>query len=342
MNDFIVPISLDINCSKSPVIINSAQFDSGRFLEVTVTANGNPFDISDCTAVFKGKRSNKTSFAVDCNVLDNKVQINLDDAILSTSGLIASKVVLSDGTRTYSTQILIIDTDSSLDGDLTSDNNFSILNKLINQIHALNESGGILIDDELDEKSTNPLTNAKVTAELKVIATSIDTLLNESEKLSNKVSDRTHITDTEENYPSIEYLNGYYYNYNEIDDLLSDKLDSSSISTGTCELTPDTTTTAKSGTCTYAKIGNMVFINAKLTFNSPETAGTTNKYARFGNLPFATSNDYNSGSCSFLSNQSNAGSFYFRWNKIVASLNDSKKPADDETTNISFFYIINS
>jgi hypothetical protein len=201
----------------------------------------------------------------------------------------------------------------------------------------------------ISEKSYG--TTAELLKEIAEARGSYDTILehinsksdkDKTEFLSNKVSDRTHITDTGENYPSIEYLDSYYYNYTEIDDLLGEKLDSSNIVSGTCELTPDTTTTAKSGICTYTKIGNMVFINAKLTFNSPETAGVTNKYARFGNLPFATSSEYNSGNISFLTSLSNSGSFYFRWNKIVASLSDSKKPADDETTNISLFYIINS
>jgi hypothetical protein len=45
---------------------------------------------------------------------------------------------------------------------------------------------------------------------------------------TNKISDIRCITDSEENYPSIKYLDEYYYNYEEIDQFLSNKIDNTS------------------------------------------------------------------------------------------------------------------
>lgn len=45
------------------------------------------------------------------------------------------------------------------------------------------------------------------------------------EVVSNKVSDERDIANVQENYPSIEYLNSYYYNCGEIDEMFVDKLD---------------------------------------------------------------------------------------------------------------------
>lgn len=162
MNDYIKEITLDLNCAKTPVTINSAQFDKGRKLSVDITADGDKFDISNCTAVFKGVRSDKTHFAIDCEVKADKVMVTFKDTDLSVKGLTIGKIVISDGIRTYSTQMCIIDVDSSLDGDITASDEYSILNRLIEQIHALNESGGILVDDELNEDSNNPIQNSTV------------------------------------------------------------------------------------------------------------------------------------------------------------------------------------
>lgn len=73
MNDYITEINLDLNCFKIPVTINSAQFDKGRKLRVNITADGDSFDVSDCTAVLKGVRADKTHIAIECKVEKSSV-----------------------------------------------------------------------------------------------------------------------------------------------------------------------------------------------------------------------------------------------------------------------------
>ncbi len=104
-----------------------------------------------------------------------------------------------------------------------------------------------------------------------------------------------------------------------------------------CTLTPSIDTTAKSGTFDYARVGNFVFVNAKLTLQAPPS---TSNVAKFSGLPFSTQADYYSGHGLFYSSLNRVGKFYFRWNQIVLSLDSSKVPTEDETVNISFFYMI--
>lgn len=49
--------------------------------------------------------------------------------------------------------------------------------------------------------------------------------ITDGENIGNKITDKKNITDEYSNYPSISYLLEYYYDYNEVDDALSGKLD---------------------------------------------------------------------------------------------------------------------
>lgn len=90
------------------------------------------------------------------------------------------------------------------------------------------------------EKSTVSQLSARMqTAEKaltgKANATDVNNALKSKEDNSNKVNSKTDITDSRANYPSIEYLNEYYYDANELyssketDKLLGDKADINSV-----------------------------------------------------------------------------------------------------------------
>lgn len=162
MNEFVYTLALDLNCSKTPPVICSGQFDKGRKFEFTITANGEPYDVTGCSAVLKGIRTDGSYFAVECTVSGGKIIKTLDDTTLSVRGKTVAKLVISDSEKSYSTQMFIIDVDSALDGDITVVDDYSILNRLIEQIHALNESGAILIDDTIDKNSNNAVANSAV------------------------------------------------------------------------------------------------------------------------------------------------------------------------------------
>ena len=95
------------------------------------------------------------------------------------------------------------------------------------------------VSDKADKSTVSQLSERMQTAEKaltgKANATDVANALKSKEDNSNKVSSKTDITDSGTNYPSIKYLNDFYYDANETysseetDKLLGNKADSSSV-----------------------------------------------------------------------------------------------------------------
>ena len=250
MNEYVAKITLDLNCQATPVVISAGQFDIGRKIQITLTADGEAYDATGATAVCKGK-SGSNYFAVNATVAKNIVTVTTDKAMLSSAGRTIAKIVLTDGTHTYSTQPFVINTHSDYDGDITTSDYYPELLDILSRVLALTESGAVLTDTELSASSVNPLQNKALTpiisrinsrlqsAELnlrnKADATTTDNALAQKEVLANKVISKTDITDSKTNYPSIEYLDAYYYKANELysseetDELLGNKANVNSV-----------------------------------------------------------------------------------------------------------------
>ena len=250
MNEYVAKITLDLNCQATPVVISAGQYDIGRKILITLTADGEAYDATGATAVCKGK-SGSNYFAVNATVAKNIVTVTTDKAMLSSAGRTVAKIVLTDGTRTYSTQPFVINTHSDYDGDITTSDYYPELLDILSRVIALTESGAVLTDTELSASSVNPLQNKALTpiisrinsrlqsAELnlrnKADATTTDNALAQKEVLANKVISKTDITDRNVNYPSIKYLDEFYYNANELysseetDELLGNKADVNSV-----------------------------------------------------------------------------------------------------------------
>lgn len=250
MNDYVAKITLDLNCQVTPVVISAGQFDIGRKIQITLTADGEAYDATGATAVCKGKNNNNY-FAVNAAVSKNIVTVTTDKAMLSSAGRTIAKIVLTDGTHTYSTQPFVINTHSDYDGDITTSDYYPELLDILSRVLALTESGAVLTDTELSASSVNPLQNKALTpiisrinsrlqsAELnlrnKADATTTDNALAQKEVLANKVISKTDITDRNVNYPSIKYLDEFYYNANELysseetDELLGNKADKADV-----------------------------------------------------------------------------------------------------------------
>lgn len=94
------------------------------------------------------------------------------------------------------------------------------------------------VSNKADKSTVSQLSARMQTAEKaltgKANATDVANALKAKEDNSNKVSSKTDITDSSTNYPSIKYLDDYYYSANEIysseeiDELLGNKADSNS------------------------------------------------------------------------------------------------------------------
>lgn len=194
LNDFVTNITLDLNCNKDTPTINSAQFDKGRKFSVAITANGESFSVAGCEATLKCVHSDKSSTSLDCTAgisqAGTTVTVTIREDTLPVRGLTAAKLVFSDGTRNYSTQIFVIDVDSSLDGNVRATEAYSIINKLIDQVHALNESGLIIIDNELNENSSNPVEN-------RIVKAAMNTKANAADVYTKYAADEKFFTKTE-------------------------------------------------------------------------------------------------------------------------------------------------
>ena len=167
MNDYIADITLDLNCERSCKTIMLTQFDKGKKIHLTVTANGAPYSVSGCSVVMKGVNSDGSRVAIDCNIeQDGTATAVTDDITFAVKGFAAARFVISDSQRTYNTQRLLIYVDDALDTDVTSDPAYSILNRLIRQVQLIDEHGGIIVDDELSTTSTHPVQNRVVNTAL--------------------------------------------------------------------------------------------------------------------------------------------------------------------------------
>lgn len=145
------------------------------------------------------------------------------------------------------------------------------------------------VSNKADKSTVSQLSARMQTAETslagKANATDVANALKSKEDNSNKVSSKTDITDSSTNYPSIEYLNDYYYDVNEsysseeTDKLLATKYDSSNIESGTSTLTPYSTVAdkIKSASCTYKTIGDIVIVSATVKMNAV-TIGASSTY----------------------------------------------------------------
>ncbi|MEE1262810.1 BppU family phage baseplate upper protein, partial [Ruminococcus sp.] len=198
MNDYIAEITLDLNCERSCKTVMLTQFDKGKKIHLTVTANGSPYSVSGCSVVMKGVNSDGSRVAVDCEVeQDGTATAVTDDITFAVKGFAAARFVISDSERTYNTQRFLIYIDDALDTDVTSDPSYSILNRLIRQVQLIDEHGGIIVDDELSGTSIHPVQNRVVNAALGEKASAATAFTFDS--------DTTNVTYNENN-PKIIYL----------------------------------------------------------------------------------------------------------------------------------------
>lgn len=361
MNDYVAKITLDLNCQAIPIVISAGQYDIGRQIKISLTADGEAYDATGATAVCKGK-SGSNYFAVNATVAKNIVTVTTDKAMLSSAGRTVAKIVLTDGTRTYSTLPFVINTHSDYDGDITTSDYYPELLDILSRVLALTESGAILTDTELSATSVNPLQNKALTPIIsridsrlqsaeqnlrnKADATTTDNALAQKEVLANKVNSRLGVTNDTNNYPSIKYLEEYYwdisnsYSSDEVNNLLNAKADSSNLEYGTATLTPYSTLIdkIKSATCLYEKIGDIVIVNVTVIMNETSLGGTSS--ISLLNMPFSNKSDviaYDIG-VSKNGGMFRAGVTKSAWLQFMPLNKQSYNFVADEQVNFSLIY----
>lgn len=95
--------------------------------------------------------------------------------------------------------------------------------------------------------------------------------ITDGENIGSKVFDKSEITDEERNYPSIGYLKNFYYEYSEVDDLLSEKYNASNVETGNGALTPyneSMSNKINSASFSYQRSGAYVTVSVYIDFKA--------------------------------------------------------------------------
>ena len=303
MNEYVAKITLDLNCQATPIVISAGQYDIGRRIKINLTADGEAYDATGATAVCKGK-SGSNYFAVNATVAKNIVTVTTDKAMLSSAGRTVAKIVLTDGTRTYSTQPFVINTHGDYDGDITTSDYYPELLDILSRVIALTESGAVLTDTALDAKSVNPVQNKVLTAIINSKANKATTLAGygitdaytkerTDQKLAQKLNSMPFDSEPKNNSPC--YLtSGTVYSALLVKadkTALATKYDSSNIELGPATLTPYSTQIdkIKSATCLYEKIGDIVIVNVTVIMNATSLGGTSS--ISLLNMPFSNKSD---------------------------------------------------
>lgn len=249
-------ITVDVNNRNAPNVVAIANVNDKavRYLDVTLTASGNKLTFTDCTAT--------ATFATDGYLISDSVACTINstaDVITvplenfkSMSGFLAIEIKIANGeTQVLNTPLAlkVKVTPSLLDKSMinkdsagttaeicrevaTARGDYDNLNARLNGIDSA-------VTNKAEKSTVSQLSARMQTAETsltgKANATDVANALKSKEDNLNKVSSKTDITDSNANYPSIEYLGEYYYDTNEIyssaetDKLLGNKANVNSV-----------------------------------------------------------------------------------------------------------------
>lgn len=248
-------ITIDVNNRNAPNVVAIANVNDKavRYLDVTLTASGNKLTFTGCTAT--------ATFAIDGYLISDSVACTINSAadvitvplenFNSTSGFLAIEIKIANGeTQVLNTPLAlkVKVTPSLLDKSMISKDSVGTAAEICREVatargkyDSLNTRlNGIdsAVTNKAEKSTVSQLSARMQTAETslagKANATDVANALKAKEDNSNKVSSKTDITDSRVNYPSIKYLDDYYYSANEIysseeiDELLGNKADSNS------------------------------------------------------------------------------------------------------------------
>lgn len=249
-------ITIDVNDRNAPNVVGIVNVNdkATRYLDVTLTASGEKLTFADCTVT--------ATFATDGYLISDSVACTLNstaDVITvpledfkSMSGFLAIEIKIANGeTQILNTPLTLkvkvtpsLAENSKISGE--SIGNFAEISREVATARGSHKSLGARLDgidssvsNKADKSTVSQLSARMQTAEKaltgKANATDVANALKSKEDNSNKVSSKTDITDSSTNYPSIKYLDDFYYDASEsysseeTDKLLGNKADSSSV-----------------------------------------------------------------------------------------------------------------
>ena len=249
-------ITIDVNDRNAPNVVGVVNVNdkATRYLDVTLTASGEKLTFADCTVT--------ATFATDGYLISDSVACTLNstaDVITvplenfkSMSGFLAIEIKIANGeTQVLNTPLAlkVKVTPSLLDKSMIIKDSVGTAAEICREVataRGSHDSLGARLDTadanlakKANKSDIDSINSRLQTAEKaltgKANATDVDNALKAKEDNSNKVSSKTDITGSKTNYPSIEYLDAYYYKANELysseetDELLGNKADVNSV-----------------------------------------------------------------------------------------------------------------
>ena len=310
-------MTLEINSCKNYEILEVRQGDKGsRIIDFAFTVNGETVNLtSTMTAKVNATVDDvivADSVAAIVDTENNVVTVTLTDTMLALSGICKMDIVLMEGDEIITAETVCLRVGKSVINDdskaFPGASSIAEITKEVENARGGQNSLGARLDgidssvsNKADKSTVSQLSARLQSAEQnlhsKANATDVANVLKAKEDNSNKVISKTDITDSSTNYPSIKYLNDFYYDASEAysseetDKLLATKYDSSNIELGTATLTPYSTQIdkIKSATCLYEKIGDIVIVNVTVIMNATSLGGASS--ISLLNMPFSNKSD---------------------------------------------------
>ena len=237
-------ITIDVNDRNTPNIVAIANVNDKavRYLDVTLTASGEKLTFADCTVT--------ATFATDGYLISDSVACTLNSAadvitvpledFKSMSGFLAIEIKIANGeTQVLNTPLTlkVMVTPSLAENSKINNESAGSFVEISREV-ATARGGHNSLGARLDTVETNLTKKADKTSTLAgygivnaYTKTEMLNFLAKKEDNSNKVSSKTDITDSSTNYPSVKYLNDFYYDASqsysaeETDELLRNKAD---------------------------------------------------------------------------------------------------------------------
>lgn len=264
---------LDVNRAESYELTEAHRGDKlTRFIDVTITASNEVIELTQSMNAYINATIDDIIVASDVEaVIDtnkNIIVVELTDYMLAIPGVLKVDLLITENDEIITAETFKVRVKNSVINEQSkfAPAGSTIEEQIKNKADRSTTLAGYGIDDAYTKNQVNEKFNNEFV---------------EVEKISNKVNATNEITDESENYPSVAFLNGYYYTYGEVDDLLAEKMDAPEQGSGDF-ITDDTSVNTKA--FEYQRLGDFVFLTVNFTLSEKITAS---RNITFSGLPFA-------------------------------------------------------
>ena len=235
-------MTLEINSCKNYEILEVRQGDKGsRIIDFAFTVNGETVNLTSTMSA-------KVNATVDDVIVadsvpavvdtkNNVVTVTLTETMLALSGICKMDIVLTEGDEIITAETVCLRVGKSVINDdskaFPGASSIAEITKEVENARGGSNSLGARFNG-IDSAVSNKADKSTV-SQLSARMQTAEKALTGKEDNSNKVISKTDITDSRVNYPSIEYLDAYYYKANELysseetNELLGDKANANSV-----------------------------------------------------------------------------------------------------------------